>query len=729
VTRFLLACGRFCARRHWLVMSAWVIVAIALAVAARAAGDNTNDNLSLPGTDSTTAQNLLADNLPDQAYGTNPVVLQASSGKLSASKYQQPISDTRSSLKKAPHVVSVGELVLSKDQTIGYLPVALDQGAGDLTVDSANAIIDAEQPAEDAGLTVATGGYLGQEVSKANTEKSEVVGILAAIVILLITFGTVTAMVLPIATAIVGLISALSMITLLSHVAEIPTVAPTLATMIGLGVGIDYALFIVTRHRHQLQDGMDVRESIAQATATSGGAVVFAGITVVIALCSLLAANIPFIGAMGTSAAVSVLVAVLAAVTLLPALLGALDYRINSLAVGFLKSEAGHEHQGGWARWARWVGKHPWPAVIVSVLVLAVLAAPVRNLQLGSSDNGELPKDTTARQAYDLMTDGFGPGSNGPLLVSVQLSSPAQPDQQDASPATDPRLTDLQKAIAATHGVKSVTPASLDEAGTVAVFTAVPTTAPADPATEDLVNDLRDNVVPKHESGGTAAYIGGQTAGYIDLAERISDKLVSMILIVVALSCIVLLLAFRSILIPIKAAVANLLSVAAAYGIVTFVFQEGHGASALGLDGAVAIASYVPLLMFAILFGLSMDYEVFLMSQIEERYRETEDNARAIVEGLASTGRVITSAALIMVCVFSSFLLSGSVVVMQFGLGLAAAIAIDATIVRCLFVPAAMTLLGKACWWLPRWLDRILPRIAIEGEVPRSDEVVRPTGR
>jgi RND superfamily putative drug exporter len=709
VTRLLHSAGRGCARRHWLVIGIWVALAVVLAIAARAAGDNTNDNLSLPGTDSTKAQNLLADNLPDQAYGTNPVALQAKSDKLSDAKYQQAISATADSLKEAPHVVGVGAPVVSKDGTIGYIPVALDEGGGDLTVDQANTIIDAESPAEHAGLTVATGGYLGQEVSKANTETSEFVGIAAAIVILLLTFGTVTAMLLPIVTAIVGLVTALSIITLLSHVVEVPTVAPTLATMIGLGVGIDYALFIVTRHRHQLDDGMEVRDSIAHATSTSGGAVVFAGITVVIALCSLLVAGIPFIGAMGTSAAVSVLVAVAAAVTLLPALLGALDERINSLRVGFLVREAGDTHEGAWARWARFVAEHPWPAVIVSVVILAVLAAPVRNLQLGSADNGELPKDTTARKAYDLITTGFGPGQTGPLLVSVQLDSPA-------TGASDPRLTGLQKAIGADKGVATVTPASLDKDGKVAVFTAVPTTAPASSDTQDLVNRLRDDVVPKAVTDGTAAYIGGQTAGYIDLAERISDKLVAMILIVVGLSCIVLLLAFRSILIPFKAAIANLLSVAAAYGVVTFVFQEGHGASLVGLDGAVPIASYVPLLMFAILFGLSMDYEVFLMSQIQEHYEESHETTPAIVAGLASTGRVITSAALIMVCVFASFVLSGSVVVKQFGVGLAVAIAIDATIVRCLFVPAAMQLLGDACWWLPRRLDRVLPRITIEGK-------------
>jgi len=420
-----------------------------------------------------------------------------------------------------------------------------------------------------------------------------------------------------------------------------------------------------------------------------------------------------------------------------------------------------------------------------------VLAIPVLNLQLGSSDSGELAKDTTARQAYDLIDKGFGPGANGPLLVSVQLDSKAKPNQKDLdqlnkkqkqenqqiaaqeqqlteqlelegvppdqaeqqakqqvqkqtassqkklaqqkkqleSPATDPRLTKLENAIKKDPGIKSVSPALLDKAGTAGILTAIATTAPSAHATEDTVNRLRDDVIPKATKGeGVTANVGGQTAGYIDLASRIADKLPEMILIVVGLSFIVLLLAFRSLLLPVKAALANLLSVAAAYGVVTFVFQEGHGASLIGLDGPVPIASYVPLFMFAILFGLSMDYEVFLLTQIREHYKADNDPRKAVVEGLANTGRVITSAALIMVCVFSSFVLNGDAVVKQFGVGLAVAIAIDATIVRCMAVPAAMALMGRAAWWLPSWLDRILPRISIEGEdyFARRDAEGRP---
>jgi putative drug exporter of the RND superfamily len=611
-----------------------------------------------------------------------------------------------------------GSAALTKDERIGYITVTLSEGPSDLTEEDAENIIDATSPATDAGLTVATGGYLGQAVWKADTESSEAVGLAAAVVILLFAFGTATAMLLPIVTAVLGLVAALSLIKFLGHVAEVPSVAPTLATMIGLGVGIDYALFIVTRHKLQLRDGMEIRESVARATATAGGAVVFAGGTVVIALVSLLASGIPFVGTMGYSAAVSVIVAVLAATTLLPALLGALGPRIDSLRVKLGKTHPDDHKPHGWARWARGVVDRPWRSLVAAIVILAVLALPVLDLHLGSSDNGELPEDTTARQAYDLIEEGFGPGANGPLLVSVTLGKPAKADQkQPGSPATDPRLTSLHDAIAGDPDVKTVSPATLDPAGTAAVMTAVPKTAPRDSETEDLVQRLRADVIPKATRGtDLSANVGGQTAAYIDLADRISDKLPQMILIVVGLSCIVLLMAFRSILVPLKAAAANLLSVAAAYGVVTFVFQEGHGATLLGLDGAVPIASYVPLLMFAILFGLSMDYEVFLLTQIQEHYKEDGDPHKAVVDGLANTGRVITSAALIMVFVFASFVLNGNAIVKQFGVGLAVAIAIDATVVRCLAVPAIMSLFGKAAWWLPRPVDRALPRISIEGE-------------
>ena len=800
MTRPLYRLGRACARRHWLVIAAWIAVAVALVAFSRAVGDQTNDNLTMPGTDSTRATDVLSAKLPKQAFGTNPFALRAGKGTLTDSANAKAIDATVDDLKKVPHVIravsplsSEGASLLSKDKSIGYIAVALDIGPSDLTKEEAQEISDAAAPARKAGIQAAIGGYVGQQLSKPETHSSEAVGLAAAIVILLFAFGTATAMALPIITAVLGLVSALAVIRLLSHTAEIPTIAPTLGTMIGLGVGIDYALFIVTRHKDQLRDGMAMQESIARSIATSGGAVVFAGATVVIALVSLFAAGIPIVTALGYSAAIAVVTAVLGATTLLPALLGALGPRINALRVQLGSSHPDDHEPHGWVRWARGVARHPLPSVVGSVALLAILAVPVLNLHLGQSDVGSLPKDTPARQAFDIVSEGFGPGTNGPLLVAATFGSAAKPDQKNLddiaskqkqldsskknldssqkqldaqkadlealppspqtqrqrqelaskqkqldsqskqldsqqkalddkkskaeNPATDPRLTKLTDDIAKTPGVKSVGPPTVDPGGSAAVFTAIATTAPSSRKTDDLVRGLRDNVIPNATAGtDLRADVGGQTAGYIDLADRIGQKLPLMILIVVGLSFVVLVLAFRSVVVPLKAAVMNLLSVGAAYGIVTWIFQEGHLVRALGLEHAVPIVSFVPLLMFAILFGLSMDYEVFLLTRIHEDYKQDRDATRSVVSGLASTGRVITSAALIMVFVFSSFLLNGDPTVKQFGVGLAAAVAIDATVVRCLLVPAVMVALGRLAWALPHWADRALPRVSIEGE-------------
>jgi putative drug exporter of the RND superfamily len=785
--------GRFCTRHHWQVIIAWVVAVAALVAFSHTLGDKTSDNLNLPGTGSTQATDRLQEKLPDQAYGSNPLVMKTETGKLTDSKNKTAVDETVKALEKTPHVIKVvnplsseGSAFLSKGKTEGYIPVTLDVGQGDLTKAEAQAVLDAAQPARDAGMKTAVGGYVGKALSKPATEVSEAIGLGAAVIILLFAFGTATAMALPIITAVIGLATTLSVIRLVEQIVQVPSVSPTLATMIGLGVGIDYALFIVTRHKLQMRDGMDVRESTARAAATAGGAVVFAGGTVVIALCSLYFAGIPLVTTLGFTAAIAVVVAVLAATTLLPALLGALGPRIDSLRVKVGRTHPDDHQPHGWTRWARGVAARPWRSAIASVAILLVLAIPVLQLTLGQSDVGALPKSTTARQAYDLMTEGFGVGTNGPLLVAVKLGSKATPDQknldqinkqeqqlqqqqnqivqqglaagltqqqaqqqaqqktksqsdelatkkkQAESPATDPRLTTLQKDMAKTKDVQSVSPPTLNKVGDTAVYTVVAKSAPSSQETEDLVNNLRDNVIPQAlKDTNLSASVGGQTASYIDLAQRISDKLPSIILIVVGLSCVVLLLAFRSVVVPIKAAVMNLLSVAAAYGVLTFVFQEGHGAKLIGLDGAIPIVSFVPLLMFAILFGLSMDYEVFLMTQIQEHYHDHRRPVRAVVEGLANTGRVITSAALIMVCVFTSFVLNGDPIVKEFGVGLAVAIAIDATVVRCLLVPAVMTLLGKHAWWMPRWLGRVTPRIEIEGAgyfTDRDAKTLAPAG-
>jgi RND superfamily putative drug exporter len=514
-------------------------------------------------------------------------------------------------------------------------------------------------------------------------------------------------------------------------------------------VGIDYALFIVTRHFRGLQDGLSFDESIARAAATSGGAVFFAGGTVTIALVSLAVANIPLVTTMGLMAAIAVVVAVLAALTLLPAVLAIAGPHINSLRV---RSEHRNLHpeqdtkEGLWSKWANHIAKHPLIAGLAALAILLPLMIPLLSLNLGQQDTAALSTSTTARKAYDLITASFGPGVNGPLIVAVSLGSPAKAPapsggaQKSASPSgasgstggtsgssggsssqsdprtADPRLQTLQKDISSTSGVATVTPAQLDKAGTTAYFNAIATTGPAEKATEDLVERLRSTTIPSaKQNTDMQADIGGSTAGYVDLASRISEKLPLQILVVIALSFVLLILAFRTLVIPAQAAVMNLLSIAASYGVLTAVFQYGWLSGLIGLSGPVPIVSYVPLFMFAVLFGLSMDYEVFLVSQIEEHVHAGEDNQSSVISGLVTSARVITAAALIMVFVFGSFVLNGDPTIKQFGVGLAVAVILDATVVRCLLVPALMLLMGKVNWWMPRWMDRVVPHMSIEG--------------
>ena len=734
MTGALYRIARFCVRRKLVVLAVWLIVAIALVAVSKQMGDNTNDNLSLPGTNSQRATDLLQQSFPIQANGTSPIILHAPNGKLTDPRYAQAVNEAATALAKQPEVASVvspltpeGASALSKDQATGYLTVGLAVSPGSLSESQAQEIIDAAaDPTRAAGLEVQTGGQLGQKVSKPSTESSELIGIVAAMIILTVTFGTVSAMLVPIITAIFSLLSTLAIIRMLGHVATVPTVAPTLATMIGLGVGIDYALFIVTRHLRGLQDGLEMDESVARAAATSGGAVFFAGCTVTIALVSLSVAGIPLVTTMGLMAAVAVVVAVLGALTLLPAVLSILGPRINSLRVRTPPTDE-QAHDGIWAKWANEIAKQPVIAGLAALAILLPLMIPLLTLNLGQQDTAALSKSTTARQAYDLLSENFGPGSNGPLIVAIRLGSPAEPapsaESTSSTPSaqsdprvTDPRLTRLQKDVESTAGVAAVTPVQVDKAGTSAFFNAISTHGPAEQQTTDLVNQLRDKVIPEAEKGtDMKAEVGGATAAYDDLASKISSKLPLQIIVVIALSFLLLMLAFRTVVIPVQAAAMNILSIGASYGVLTLVFQDGWASHLLGLEGPVPIVSYVPLFMFAILFGLSMDYEVFLVSQIEEHVNEGQDNRTSVIGGLVTSARVITAAAAIMVFVFGSFVLNGDPTVKQFGVGLAVAVILDATVVRCLLVPALMLLMGRVNWYMPRWLDRIVPHVNIEG--------------
>jgi uncharacterized membrane protein YdfJ with MMPL/SSD domain len=1028
MARFLLWLGTFVVRRKWIVVAAWVLGAVAVVLGVRVFGANTSDDLRLPGTDSQAATDLLAERFPPQQNGRSPVVFRVETGQVTGSNAKQAIEASHKAIAAVPHVVSAtdpfsqqGAAQISQDKRTAFIPVLLDVGGDELTDDIAEAVFDAAVPARTAGMEVAVGGPIGSELSEPKTETSEVVGLVAAMIILAFTFGTLVAMGLPIVSAVVGLVVGLSLIGLLGHLVTVPTIAPTLATMIGLGVGIDYALFLVSRHRAQRRDGMALEESIPTAVATSGTAIVFAGTTVVIALITLVVAGIPLVTSLGYAAALAVATAVLASITLLPAVLAIVGKRLESLRLpAFLRPSPKAPDRGFWGSWARWVTTHPWLAVAAAAAILAPLIVPFFSLDLGQEDIGAAPKSTTERQAYDLMAAGFGPGYNGPLLVAgdvdpvaktssefeqqkqqaqdlqkqleqeqkqgqseqqrltnqaaelskqqdqleaqqkaleqqqgtlqqeqanlekqgkelsdeelelqttrdrlqekqaslttqlnaagaeakklaregakvakagttvvrrlgrtraeeravqarlnrdpspperarlearlrslereedrlqrelerviqkeqalrtqsqaliatsqtlrqeeadladqagalgadavalakqaesvvqqkqtlvqqaadlqVQASDlqiqaaelqtqaanlqtqkvelegqeqQAQSQQQQAEQlqtaltseltkaggderGTDPRLVKLQNGLTATLGVMVVSPPQINKSGNAVVFTVIPTTAPAATETADLVETLRAYTIPQATSGsGVDAFVGGQTASYVDLAAAISSRLLLVILVVIALSFVVLVTAFRSLVVAAQAAVANALSVAAAFGVLTAVFQWGWGLSLVGLDtasGTDPIASYVPLMMFAVLFGLSMDYQVFLISQIEHHHATGEPDREAIAGGLASGARVIVAAALIMMAVFGSFILNDDPTVKQFGVGLSVGVALAAMTVL-LLAPALLVLAGAGSWWLPAWLERTLPHIDIEGAAVRRAPTAAP---
>jgi putative drug exporter of the RND superfamily len=701
----------FSARRRALVISVWLVLLVGLGFAAHAAGTKYTSTVTVAGSDSDAATQVMARSFSSELTDASPIVYHTDNGTLTDDAHKGAVQSSLKALSQNPDVGTVsdpfadGSATVSKDGKTAYATVVPSRALGDLTVDQAQHVLDtAAEPAKGSGVQVEAGGQLGSKISKPATETSEILGLCAAILILVLVFGTVTAMALPIFAAIVGLACGLSLISLLGHVLSVPDVAPTLATMIGLGVGIDYSLFIVTRARSARHEGMSVHDAIGHAAATSGSAVAFAGGTVVVALLALAVSGLAFTTALGQAAAVVVVVAVLAAMTLLPALLGLCGDRIERLRIGRDKRPT-LGHSTFWQRWGERLARRPGLFAATSVVVLVLVASPVAKLELGLTDQSSQPQSTTVRQAYDLLTDGFGPGANGTLLVAADLGS------EKATGPDDPRLVRLHDGLAGADGVQSVSAPQVAKDGTAALFNVVPKGGPTSEITKDLVNATRDEIVP---ASHVEAHVGGSTAQQLDLADRIAQRLPLIIATVVALSMVLLLIAFRSAIAPLQAALVNLLSVGAAYGIVTAVFQEGHGATAIGLDGAIPIVSYVPMMMFAILFGLSMDYQVFLLSRVREEIDAGKSPRQAVIDGLAGTGKVIASAAAIMVSVFAGFIINGDPTVKEFGVGLASAIFVAGTMV-CVLLPAVMLLMGHRTWWLPRRLDRVLPHISVEG--------------
>lgn len=705
---------------------AWVVVAAGLFILSSSAGRDTSNNLTLDGTGSQDATNLLENRWPEEANGSNPVAIGAPKGKkVTDQEFLQPIQQTVKKYQNDPGVEAVASPLagtpeadrqISKDQTVAVISIVIKDSPSDLTTSEGNHLVNLSKPASKAGLKVGVGGYIGNAVSNPSVDLSVIVGILAAILILLVTFGTLVAMGMPMITALTGLFTGISAVYLLGQVVDVPTIGPTLATMIALGVGVDYALFMVSRHREQLGLGLDPREAAARATATAGGAVVFAGTTVILALLCLAVVKVPILSAMGYSAALAVLFAMLSALTLMPALLSLAGKSIDRLKLPFVSIKKQEQPAGseGWARWTSRIIRHRGLAVILSLIVLAVLAYPIHQLYLGQQDNGSFPTDTQARKSYDLLDQGFGAGANATFLIAVAID---EKDKKDPPQVIQQDLEELNSSLTKASGVASVSPPSVSPSGTAATMSLTPTTGPSSESTSNLVSDLRDTTIPKATKDQPLdAFVGGTTASYVDLASLIAERLLLTIGVVVLLGFILITLAFRALGIALISALMNLVTVAAAFGVTTAVFEVGRGISFVGLDESVAVVSYVPLMMFAVLFGLSMDYNVFLMSVVREKWLETKDADKATVDGLAATGRIVSAAAFIMTTVFLAFVLNGNPIVKQFGVGTAVAIVIYATLVRCVLLPATMAFFGKGCWYMPHWLDKLLPSISIEGD-------------
>ncbi len=710
--------GRFAARRPWAVIGTWLVLSVFVVGASGTFGRQLQDTFEAPGVDSQEAVDLLTAAGSDQAGLTAQLVLTPLDDR--ATFFAS--ADARAAVTEVQAAVGALPSVLGATDAAGALAAGRDSAvaSGAVSPDGRVVLIRIQYPPleeldpavlddlkelgllarEGFPLRIEMGGDLFFAFEDGGTGPGEILGLAAAAVILLLAFGSLIAMVLPIGMAIFGLALGISSMSLITYLIDIPSWAPVIGSMVGLGVGIDYALFLVVRHREYLARGMTVAESAGRAAATAGRAVVFAGGTVVIAILGLAVAGIPFLTAGGIAISVIVLIMVAASITLLPAFLGLAGHWINRLAVRRITARDGAAVSPGWRRWITHVSRHAWVYLIGFTVLLLALAAPVLALRVGNPDDGSLPESRTERRAYDLVAEGFGPGVNGPLVIAVDISA----DTSVVGP--------LRAAVMADEGVAAVAPAATNTGAGVATLVAYPTTGPQDEATVDTVERLRTDVIPSVLGQSPArAHVGGQTANFADVGGRVGDRLPYFVAAVILLSFLLLTLVFRSVLVPLKAALLNLLSIGASYGVMVMVFQWGWGAGVIGLESTVPIISFIPMFMFAILFGLSMDYEVFLLSRVREEYLRTGDNDTSVIHGIARTARVITSAALIMISVFLGFVLSDDPRIKMFGLGLATAIFIDATIVRMVLVPAAMKLMGDANWWIPRWLDRLLPAV------------------
>ncbi|MER7366219.1 MMPL family transporter [Nonomuraea wenchangensis] len=736
MTRLLGRLGGWCARHGGIVLALWVVVAAGLMGANLAFPSPTSNDASIPGTDAQRAHDLMKEGFGpgyDQG-GSIQLLVYSPDGPLLEDKRKRAVEDAIASIRKMPHVDQVDTPFrrggISSNLQIGVIGVRLEGQDPTKLAETTQTLSKAADPARAAGLEVVPADSSSPADKEIKTGPSEIIGVVCALLVLVFAFGTLVAAMVPIFAALVSVASGLGLIGLLGWVVDMPKQAGIMATMIGLGVGIDYALFLLSRHRRLLAQGVPVVESVRRTVASSGGAVVFAGGTVIIALSALLLAGFPLLATLGWVTGISVVAAVLTSITLVPALLGLLGHRVNALKVpGLRAAGSAGSGGGGWAGLGSWVARRPWRVLLASVVVLGALAAPALALKLGSLDEGYGTQGSDSRRAYELMATAFGPGSNGPLIVVAELP-------EKVKDAKDPLVKELKSAVGDVEGVAHVTDPKVNDSGRSVLLQAIPEYAPSDSRTVDVVHEVRKIALP-----GVDVHVGGKVAGLTDAGDRMAERTPLVIGVVVLLSALLLLFAFRAPVVAIKAAVMNLVSLGAAFGALALVFSVGLGSGLVGMDPPVSssylatvfftvpIESYVPLMLFAVLFGLSMDYEVFLLTAVRQSYVRHGRNARAVAEGLGSTGRVITSAALIMVAVFVAFIAYPDALVKTFGVGLAVAIAVDATIIRGFLVPATMVLLGRANWWCPRWLDRILPNLSVEGHEEDEEESATPAPR
>ncbi|MBO0727787.1 MAG: MMPL family transporter [Acidimicrobiaceae bacterium] len=707
--------GAWCYDHRRRVLLLWIVGVVLIIGIGTTVGSRFLNNFGGSG-QSQQVQDLLHQRFPAQAGDSAQVVFQTSQ-PLASPTATTDVNRVLQAVRPLPRVTSVSPLVPSADGHIGFATIQFDNTAAHLPNADVKRVMNVARSFAHPGFEVALGGDPISNVVSPSPGSSEGIGITAAIIIMLVAFGSVVAMGLPILIALVGVGIGFAVVDLVSHALTVPSFGPELMAMIGLGVGIDYALFIVTRYRQGLGEGRNPRDAIVVAQATAGRAVLFAGTTVIISLLGLLLVGQAYLVGLAVGTILAVLLVMAATLSLLPAMLGFAGRAIDRLHVpGLLRSAAPGVERGFWWRWSRTVQRRPALCGMAALAVLVLLSLPLFSMRLAFSDAGNDPTNLTTRHAYDLLARGFGPGFNGPLVVAAELPGNA------AGRAT---LAAFDQRLATVPGVARTQPPVFNPAGNAAVVIVYPTTAPQDAATASLVKHLRSTVIPDATRGtGVSILVGGETAAGVDASSGLSSRLPLVIGLVIGLSFLLLMTVFRSIAIPLKAAVMNLLSIGAAYGVITAVYQWGWLSSIFSVPRTGPIDPWIPLMMFTITFGLSMDYEVFLLSRIQEEWRRTGNNSLAVADGLAATGRVITAAAAIMVCVFGSFVIGDPLRILDvFGLGLAAAILVDATLVRMVLVPSIMQVLGRANWWLPRWLDHRLPTVTAEAPA-RKPEVV-----